>query len=449
MAKIGYLGPPGTFSELALQYYLAAGEQRDLEPVCLPSLDDVLAGVDRGELAAGLVPLENSSEGAVNRTQDLLAHRFTGLFIQKEMVLPVEHHLLARPGMTVAAVRRVLSHPQALAQCRGYLRRLLPGALEMETASTAAAAAMVAASGEPWAAIGTRAAARACGLSVLAEKINDCQSNATRFVVLGRQDGEPGAGCKTSLIFSVADRPGELYSALAEFARRGINLTRIESRPARSRLGEYLFFIDLAGHRQDAPVKEALQALAARGAGLRLLGSYRPLEEGAGKAPGRGAGCGPGRAAGCRSGGSSGPGGEGCCFAVNSQAGLEKTGLPERNGDGWPHPAYVPGGEADRAAGVCRQEPVGPGLPELRRQIDAVDAQLVDLLVQRMQLVEQVGRLKQAGRIRDYAREEEVLRRAGEHARAAGVRPELMKQVFQLLIRQAVEIQDKSGGAQV
>jgi len=419
MRKIGYLGPPGTFSELAVQRYLALQKDAQLVPVCLPAIDDILAGVAGGELAAGVVPLENSTAGAVTRTQDLLARRFPALYIAGELVLPVEHHLLARPGVALAEVRRVLSHPQALAQCREYIRRMLPGVREVATASTAEAARLVAASGRPWAAVGTPAAARACGLAVLAEKINDCTGNVTRFVVVGTRDGRPGAGCKTSLILSLDDRPGALHDALGEFARRRINLTRIESRPSGRRLGEYLFFIDLVGHRLDPPVKEALAALADKCAGLRLLGSYCPVDGEGKEVQARG------KTAPAFAGGSE--------SAAAREGGGEYTGWTEA-ADRPPLPAAPPEFAAREA-----------GLAEIRRQIDAVDEQLVALLARRMQLVRRVGRCKPAGCVRDPAREEEVLRRVRRRARQAGADPEMVARVFRLLIEQAVEMQQPHG----
>ncbi|WP_035106821.1 prephenate dehydratase [Desulfovirgula thermocuniculi] len=270
--KVGYLGPNGTFSELAARRYRErlAGE---VELVALASIYEVLAAVGEGRVDEGVVPLENFSEGSVGVVQDLLAHSFKDLRLCGEVVLPVAHCLLAPPGVGLGQVTRVLSHPQALAQCREFLSRHLPGAELVETASTAAAAEAVASAGAPWAAIGPLETAGKYGLAVLAERINDFVHNATRFVVVGREEGPYALPAKTSLILSLPHRPGALYEALGEFACRGINLTRIESRPSRRRLGEYLFFIDFEGHRQDEKVREALEALSAR-AEVRLLGSY-------------------------------------------------------------------------------------------------------------------------------------------------------------------------------
>lgn len=270
--KVGYLGPDGTFSELAARRYRDRLEG-EAELVALPSIYDVLAAVVRGEIDEGVVPLENFSEGSLGHVQDLLAHTFLNLRVRGEVVLPVIHCLLAPPGVRLEQVTKVLSHPQALAQCREFLSRHLPGVELVETASTAAAASMVASARAPWAAIGHLETAEKYGLVVLARRINDFVHNATRFVVVGREDGPFSLHSKTSLILSLPHRPGALYKVLGEFASRGINLTRIESRPSRRQLGEYLFFIDFEGHRQDEAVKEALEAISTQ-AEVRLLGSY-------------------------------------------------------------------------------------------------------------------------------------------------------------------------------
>lgn len=270
--KIGYLGPPGTFSEMAARLYLSSVDKGELIP--FPSLTDIFMAVEKGGLTEGILPLENSTEGSVNQTLDLLAHRFGQAKIKNEIILSVNHHLLARTGIPFHKVVRVVSHPQALAQCRSFLENSLPGVEVQEAASTAEAAALVATTPAPWAAIGTAQVAQSCGLVILAEKINDSSANATRFVVVAREDAPQGPGCKTSIIFSVEDRPGALCDVLLEFAERKINLTRIESRPTKNRLGEYLFFVDFQGHRLDQVVQQALLAVSRRVVSLRVLGSY-------------------------------------------------------------------------------------------------------------------------------------------------------------------------------
>ncbi|MCL6610912.1 MAG: prephenate dehydratase [Peptococcaceae bacterium] len=270
MKKIGYLGPRGTFTEAAARKY-AGSEPAEL--VCCPGLPEIVAAVEGGQLDLGVVPLENSTEGAVGQILDLVARardvRFCG-----EVVLKIDHCLMARPGIQKSGVRLVLSHPQALAQCRDYLARELPGVRTGETASTAQAAGMVAGSREPWAAIGTELAARSYGLEVLDRGIQDCGENATRFIVLGRTDAGYSPCSRTSLVVAAKDRPGALYGILREFAIREINLSRIESRPAKKRLGQYLFFIDLEGHRGDPGVKSAIGAISGKADYLKVLGSY-------------------------------------------------------------------------------------------------------------------------------------------------------------------------------
>ncbi|MFZ5634930.1 MAG: prephenate dehydratase [Bacillota bacterium] len=270
MKKVGYLGPRGTFTEAAARKY--RGNDR-VELVCRHSLPEIVAAVKSGQLDEAVVPLENSTEGAVNQVLDLVA-QVPGIMFCGEVIMNIHHNLLVRPGTEKSRISRVLSHPQALAQCREYLARELPGRETEETASTARAAAIVAASREPWAAIGTRLAAGNYGLEVLAEGIQDCAENATRFIVLGRNDADCSPRCRTSLIVAVKDRPGALYVVLREFALRDINLTRIESRPVKKRLGQYLFFMDLEGHRSEAAVSGAIEAIAGKAAWLKILGSY-------------------------------------------------------------------------------------------------------------------------------------------------------------------------------
>lgn len=276
MHSVGYLGPRGTFSEDAAGAYLG---NRDGILIECATIEDVLSGIAAGNFDEGVVPVENSTEGAVNVVLDLLAGSFD-LVVRKEIILPVRQALMSRRENTLEQIERVLSHPQALAQCRVLIRRLLPGAVLEECHSTAAAADRVAASSRPWAVLGH---ARACeyGLRILIPVANDCPDNVTRFWILGREKAPctAGAGCKTSLIFEVGDRPGALYEILREFALRGINLTRIESRPARKRLGDYLFFLDFTGSLEQPEVQEALEQVTALTKKMKILGSYRIAEQ--------------------------------------------------------------------------------------------------------------------------------------------------------------------------
>lgn len=268
LLRVGFLGPSGTFTAQAMARFYSG---QDYEGVPYAEIPELFGAVAAGEVAAGVVPVENSLEGSVNVTLDLLV-RDPAVVIVGEVILPVVHHLLARrPGR----ITRVLSHPHALAQCRAFLERELPGVVREATTSTAEAARLVAAADESWAAIGTEEAAERYGLVVVARAIQDSAENETRFVVIGREPASRTGKDKTSIAFSLRhDRPGALYAALGEFARRGINLTKIESRPARRSIGHYIFFIDCEGHREDAPVAAALAAIVEMSTFFKVLGSY-------------------------------------------------------------------------------------------------------------------------------------------------------------------------------
>lgn len=266
--RIAFLGPLGTFSEEAALRY-------DPTAQLLPfaSVAAVAAAVDSGMAEEGVVAIENSIEGSVTDTLDILIHE-SRLSIKQELVLPVEHCLLVRPGMQAADVKVLLSHPQALGQCRRFLERCFPKAEIVAALSTAAAVEEMMAR-ENAAAIATRRAAELYAAEVLAQHIQDRSDNLTRFVVLDETDHPPTGNDKTSLAFSFADDcPGLLVSALEEFSSRGINLTKVESRPTKERLGEYIFLLDLAGHRSEATVAEALQAVEAQASFFRIFGSY-------------------------------------------------------------------------------------------------------------------------------------------------------------------------------
>jgi len=267
---IGYLGPEGTFTELATIRFFAGRPYRGIP---YPDIASALHAVQEGEIMAAVVPAENSLEGTVSITLDVLVHE-VDLFIVGEIVLPVVHHLLGK-HKNLSAYTRVLSHPHALAQCRRFLQQYLPQALREPVISTAEAARLVGASDQPWAAIGTELAAARYGLDTVAREIQDHAHNATRFIVCSRDTAGPTGNDKTSIAFSLpVDRPGELYHALGEFATRGINLTKIESRPAKKGMGLYIFFIDCEGHHTYPVVSQALSALQARASFYKLLGSY-------------------------------------------------------------------------------------------------------------------------------------------------------------------------------
>ncbi len=272
-ARVGYLGPAGTFTEEALTVSL---EQVALEPVAYPSIEDALAAAANGEVDFAFVPIENALEGSVLTTLDALIHRYDLLAIA-ESILAIHHVLLGYGEPDLARVREVRSHPQALAQSQRYLRAQLPQADLVAVASTADAARQVRLLEDPTvAAIAPRRAAALWGLKVLAESIEDDPHNETRFWLLARDRLPPPTGNdRTALVcFQVVDRPGSLLSLLVPFASRGINLTKLESRPARTNLGAYLFVIELEGHVTDESVAGALEDLRELKVRTKLLGSF-------------------------------------------------------------------------------------------------------------------------------------------------------------------------------
>ena len=253
--KIGFLGPQGTYSEEAALLHDASADR------AYPTITSVGDAVVQGEIDEGIVPIENSLAGAVIFTLDLLIDQPT-LFIRGEIDLPIEHYLVAKPGTDLSEIKVIYSHPQALAQCRGYLEKNFPKAEQMASLSTVLCITDSFESKVPAAAISPR-------------RIQDEESNVTRFAVLGLSDHQPTGRDKTSMAFTFEeDTPGLLYRVLREFGQRNINLFKIESRPTKKYLGEYIFLMDCAGHREESPMKEALAALSEPTSMLRVLGSY-------------------------------------------------------------------------------------------------------------------------------------------------------------------------------
>jgi prephenate dehydratase len=277
--RVGFLGPAGTYSEEAV---LAGDGAASFEPVPLPTVHDAVAAVREGRVERALVPIENSLEGSVNATLDALAQGDGGVQITGELVHPIHHCLIARTAVPLERIAVVASHPQGSGQCAAFIRTRLPGAAVLTAASTADAVRLVAerdpADGEPWAAIASRAAAALYGCEVLEADIQDPPGSETRFVWIARDapDPERGREWKTALLFWEPDddRPGWLVRCLAEFADRAVNLTRIESRPRREGLGSYMFFVDLDGYAGTPAVAEAIEALRAHAAAVRVLGSF-------------------------------------------------------------------------------------------------------------------------------------------------------------------------------
>jgi len=272
-ARLAYLGPEGTFSEAALRT-LGPADRAGLLPYA--GVPAVLDAVRSGEADGAMVPFENSVEGSVATTLDELAYG-EPLQITREVLLPVTFALMARPGTSLAEIRSVATHPHAEAQCRRWLRTHLPGAAIAPATSTAGAAAEVAKAGSYDAAIAAPLAAQRYGLDVLAEQIGDNPDAVTRFVLAARPGPVPAATGtdRTTLVAFIADdHPGALLEILTEFAVRGVNLTRLESRPTGSGLGRYCFSIDCEGHLADARVGEALSAIRRICVNVRFLGSY-------------------------------------------------------------------------------------------------------------------------------------------------------------------------------
>jgi prephenate dehydratase len=275
--KIAYLGPAGTFSEDALR---AAVADAQFDALPTASVYDAITAVGDGDADRALVPFENSIEGSVRVTLDTLAFDAPAVTIVGEHDQPISHNLIGRRPVELTEITTVVSHPQPLAQCARFIRSELAGAELRTAASTAEAVREVSESGEPWAAIGTTAAAEIYGCVALRAGIADEDENVTRFIWLAPEDMLPeGTGpWKTSLYFSElgADHPGALVEALTEFSSREVNLTRIESRPLRRGLGRYMFFIDLEGRagNGDSAVDAAIEALRGKAESVRVLGSY-------------------------------------------------------------------------------------------------------------------------------------------------------------------------------
>ena len=275
--RVAFLGPEGTFTHHAVKRHFGASAP------ALPcgSIAAVFAEVERGAADFGVVPVENSSEGGVVHTLDSFVE--SPLEIHGEVAVNVDHCLVARPDVTENRIERVYSHPQALAQCKGWLAANLPRAQLVETSSTADAAHR-AAEDPTGAAICMELAARLAGLAVLRQSLQDSAHNVTRFLVLGRgaspwatPSAEPSED-RTTVLLVLGDRPGDLFEALRPLSEARINLTRIESRPSRKRAWEYVFFLDLQGHRAEPRVAAALGQLA-EGRTVRVLGSYRKADD--------------------------------------------------------------------------------------------------------------------------------------------------------------------------
>jgi chorismate mutase / prephenate dehydratase len=271
VTKVAYLGPVGTYShEAAISVFPC---DADLIPEA--SIDSIIDDVNAGRVELGVVPVENSTEGMINQTLDLMVS--SRLFVIKEILLPVRHCLLSKTD--IGNISKVYSHPQPFAQCRLWLKKNLPDAKTIDTASTSEAS-QIALSEENSAAIASSNAARIYGLDILAKNINDYHDNITRFWIISKKMAKPGAVAKTSIIMALDNTPGALYHALGVFSSQAINLTKIQSRPSRKGPWEYLFFIDFIGGLLEEKVAKALENLKPYTKEIIILGSY-PEEQGA------------------------------------------------------------------------------------------------------------------------------------------------------------------------
>lgn len=270
--KIAYQGEPGAYSEAAA---LRFDPHAEVEPCA--SFDAVFAAVDEGRVDRGILPIENSIGGSIHRNYDLLVEH--ELSIVGEVTLKVTHQLLGVAGATLAGVRRIYSHPQALAQCERFLRGL-QGVEIVANYDTAGSAKLVREEGAvEAAAIASMRAAEVFGLSVLASGIQDFDENITRFLIVSRSPTPCGVPDKTSLVFTLPNEPGGLFKALSVFALRNIDLTKLESRPIRGRAFEYLFYVDVAVPRHDRQCERALAHLEELAHSVRVLGSYPSWKE--------------------------------------------------------------------------------------------------------------------------------------------------------------------------
>lgn len=264
---IAYQGVAGAFSEQAARAFAP-----DAELVGFATFEEAFEATVKGECSHACLPVENSVAGSINQTYDLLTDSV--LHVVGERIVRVHHNLLAQPGVRLDEIRRVYSHPQALAQCAGFLRaHRLEAITDFDTAG--AAKLLSENGGEGRAAIASKRAADSYGLNVLAEHIEDYPHNYTRFFVLASEEAPTGNGLhKTSMVLATKHRPGDLVSCLEEFPKHGINMTKLESRPRRDKPWSYLFYVDIEGHVEDPPVAAAMTGLMRKAAFVKYLGSY-------------------------------------------------------------------------------------------------------------------------------------------------------------------------------
>ena len=264
--SIAYLGPAGSFTEAAALKRFGSANNA----VSCASIDEIFRAVESGEAGYGVVPVENSTEGTVSRSLDLLLQ--SPLKLCGEVLLPVHQCLMSREP-NLAAIKRVYSHPQSLGQCQNWLNAHLPQAERISVASNSEAARL-AAEQPHCAALAGKQAAERYAVPVLEENVEDDPRNTTRFLVIGNQDVAPSGRDKTSLVMSAPNRPGAVHDLLTPFANNGVSMTKLESRPSRTGLWEYVFYVDIEGHQSDAKIAAALAQLKQIAAFVKVLGSY-------------------------------------------------------------------------------------------------------------------------------------------------------------------------------
>jgi prephenate dehydratase len=269
--RICYLGPQGTFSEKALLIYIKDIKKCDIEEVS--SIPDIISRLSSNACDEAIVPIENSIEGSVNVTLDMLINDAEDLMIKREIIIPISHCLIACDLIDLNNIRYIISHPQALAQCRQFIKENMFKA-RLITAESTAKAVLEAKYKDAAAAIGNERSAEIYEMKILARDIQDIKENYTRFIVLSHKDSEITGNDKTSLVFSVSNTPGSLYKVLGVFADENINMTKIESRPSRRKFGEYVFWVDIEGHRCDNHIITVLNKLNGKTDFLKILGSY-------------------------------------------------------------------------------------------------------------------------------------------------------------------------------
>lgn len=267
--KLGYLGPRGTFCEIAAVYY-----SQNLERIPCQSIDDVISEIDNNSIEIGIVPIENSIEGTVNATMDMLIFD-SNIKIIKEIVIPIEQNLLVSKNYKNQRIKKILSHPQALGQCRKFLNKYYNDSELVATSSTSEAARLVSNTNEPWACLSNFLCADLYNLQALYTNIQDNKTNETRFIVISKNSQSQNTNnCKTSIAFGTKNEPGALFKVLNILALWDINMTKIVSRPVKDSIGEYAFFIELEGNITDENILDAMKMVQRKTSFYKIFGSY-------------------------------------------------------------------------------------------------------------------------------------------------------------------------------